>query len=221
MVVKILMVDDHQAILEGYKAMLALNKEQHTLEVTTADTCEEAYHIISEAKNANYFDLVFLDYSIPATYPEKKIFGGEDLGVLVRKQMPTTKIIMLTSHFDAIRLYNVVKKINPNGLLIKSDFKPQELLEAFDAVLNGEVYMTATAKEKLKEPLFTQGLLDGIDRDIITLLVEGLKNNTIAQRLGVSDSSVEKRKSKIKDYLNLSKCNDEVLIIELRRIGLV
>lgn len=220
MVVKILMVDDHQLMIEGYKAMLALNKEQHIVEITSANTCEEAYHIITDSKNLNQFDLVFLDYSIPS-YPEKKILNGEDLGVLIRKEMPKAKIIMLTAHFDAIRLYNVVKKINPNGLLIKSDFKPPQLLEAFDAVLNGEIYMTSTAKEKLKEPLFTQGLLDSIDRDIITLLVEGLKNNSIAKKLGMSDSAVEKRKSKIKDHLDLTKCNDEVLILELRKLGLV
>lgn len=220
MEVKILMIDDHPAIIEGYKSILELNTEEYIFEISTANNCEEAYTIISDAKNANYFDLVFLDYSIPS-YPEKKIQNGEDLGVLIRKQMPNTKIIMLTAHFDAIRLYNVVKKINPNGLLIKSDFKPTHLYEALETVLRGELYMTSAAKEKLREPLFTQGLLDSIDREIIILLVEGLKNNSIAEKLGMSDSSVEKRKSKIKDHLDLTKCNDEVLIIELRKLGLV
>ena len=220
MIVKILMVDDHQLMIEGYKAMLALNKEQHTVEVTTANTCEEAYTIISDSKNANYFDLVFLDYSIPS-YPEKKILNGEDLGILIRKQMPNTKIIMLTAHFDAIRLYNVVKKINPNGLLIKSDFKPPQLLEAFETVLRGELYMTSTAKEKLKEPLFTQGLLDSEDRKIIELLAEGLQIKSIADKMNVSEDKIKKRKSKIKDLLGIEKGSDEDILRECRALGLL
>lgn len=220
MIVKILMVDDHQLMIEGYKAMLALNKEQHTVEVTTANTCEEAYTIISDSKNANYFDLVFLDYSIPS-YPEKKILNGEDLGVLIRKQMPNTKIIMLTAHFDAIRLYNVVKKINPNGLLIKSDFKPPQLLEAFETVLRGDLYMTSTAKEKLREPLFTQGLLDSEDRKIIELLAEGLQIKSIADKMNVSEDKIKKRKSKIKDLLGIEKGSDEDILRECRALGLL
>jgi DNA-binding NarL/FixJ family response regulator len=220
MIVKILMVDDHQLMIEGYKAMLALNKEQHTVEVTTANTCEEAYNIISDAKNTNYFDLVFLDYSIPS-YPEKKILNGEDLGILIRKQMPNTKIIMLTAHFDAIRLYNVVKKINPNGLLIKSDFKPPQLLEAFESVLRGELYMTSTAKEKLREPLFTQGLLDSEDRKIIELLAEGLQIKSIADKMNVSEDKIKKRKSKIKDLLGIEKGSDEDILRECRALGLL
>jgi DNA-binding NarL/FixJ family response regulator len=220
MIVKILMVDDHQLMIEGYKAMLALNKELHTVEVTTANTCEEAYTIISDAKNANYFDLVFLDYSIPS-YPEKKILNGEDLGILIRKQMPNTKIIMLTAHFDAIRLYNVVKKINPNGLLIKSDFKPPQLLEAFETVLRGELYMTSTAKEKLKEPLFTQGLLDSEDRKIIELLSQGLQIKSIADKMNVSEDKIKKRKSKIKDLLGIEKGSDEDILRECRALGLL
>jgi DNA-binding NarL/FixJ family response regulator len=220
MIVKILMVDDHQLMIEGYKAMLALYKEQHTVEVTTANTCEEAYYIISDAKNTNYFDLVFLDYSIPS-YPEKKILNGEDLGILIRKQMPNTKIIMLTAHFDAIRLYNVVKKINPNGLLIKSDFKPPQLLEAFESVLRGELYMTSTAKEKLKEPLFTQDLLDSEDRKIIELLAEGLQIKSIADKMNVSEDKIKKRKSKIKDLLGIEKGSDEDILRECRALGLL
>lgn len=220
MIVKILIVDDHQLMIEGYKAMLALNKEQHIVEITSANTCEEAYHIISDSKNTDYFDLVFLDYSIPS-YPEKRILNGEDLGILVRQEMPSAKIIMLTAHFDAIRLYNVVKKINPNGLLIKSDFKPTHLLEAFDAVIKGETYMTATAKEKLKEPLFTQGLLDSEDRRIIELLAEGLQIKSIADKMNVSEDKIKKRKSKIKDLLGIEKGSDEDILRECRALGLL
>ena len=46
MVVRILMIDDHPVMIEGYKAMLALNKEQYGIETISAFNCEEAYNLI-------------------------------------------------------------------------------------------------------------------------------------------------------------------------------
>jgi two-component system response regulator NreC len=220
MVVKILMIDDHPGMIEGYKAMLTLKKAQHSIETTVAYNCEEAYNLIINPANSLTFDLVFLDYSIPE-FAEQKIQNGEDLGVLIRKYMPNTKIIMLTAHFDAIRLYTVVKKIQPNGLLVKSDYKPPHLLEAFEKVLNGEIYYTPLVLEKVKEPLFTKGSLDSIDREIIVLLAEGLQISSIAKRLNASEDKIKKRKSKIKDLLGIEKGSDEDILRECRALGLI
>ncbi|MEC4004307.1 response regulator transcription factor [Flavobacterium sp. SUN052] len=220
MVIRILMIDDHSSMIEGYKAMLTLNKAQHIIETEEAYSCEEAYTIIIDPQKSTTFDLVFLDYSILG-FPEQKIYNGEDLGVLIRKHMPNTKIIMLTSHFDAIRLYNVVKKIQPNGLLVKSDYKPPHLLDAFEKVLAGETYFTPVAIEKTKEPLFTKGLLDSVDREIITLLAEGFVIKTIANKMNVSEDTIKKRKSKIKDLLGIEKGGDEDILKECRALGLL
>lgn len=220
MVVRILMIDDHPVMIEGYKAMLALNKEQHSIETISAFNCEEAYNLIINPANSTAFDLVFLDYSIPE-YLEQKIHNGEDLGVFIRKHLPNTKIIMLTAHFDAIRLYNVVKKIQPNGLLIKSDYKPPHLLDAFDKVLAGETYYTPIVLEKIKEPLFTKGFLDSLDREILVLLAEGFQIKTIATKMIVSEDTIKKRKSKIKDLLGIGKGSDEDILKECRALGLL
>jgi DNA-binding NarL/FixJ family response regulator len=214
------MIDDHPGMIEGYKAMLSLNKSQYIIETKEAYTCEEAYNIIVDPSNVEAFDLVFLDYSIPE-FQEEKIYNGVDLGVLIRKHMPNTNIIMLTAHFDAIRLYNVIKKIEPNGLLVKSDYKPPQLIDAFEKVLSGEIYYTPIVIEKIKQPLFTQGLLDTIDREIITLLAEGFQIKTIANKMNVSEDTIKKRKSKIKDLLGIEKGGDEDILKACRAIGLL
>jgi len=220
MVVKILIIDDHPGMIEGYKAMLNLNKEKHAIEITEAYNCEEAYAIISNKNNSSFFDLILLDYSIPP-FPAQKLFNGEDLGVLIRKHMPDTKIIMITAHFDTIRLYNVVKKIQPNGLLVKSDYKPPHLIEAFEKVLDGEIYYTPLVTEKIKQPLFSKGLLDSLDRDIIVLLAEGFQIKSIASKMNVSEDTVKKRKSKIKDLLDIEKGGDEDILKVCRSLGLL
>lgn len=92
MVVRILMIDDHPGMIEGYKAMLSLNKEQHNIETISAFNCEEAYNLIINPANSTAFDLVFLDYSIPE-YLEQKIHNGEDLGVLIRKHLDRKSVV--------------------------------------------------------------------------------------------------------------------------------
>lgn len=216
---KILMVDDHKTMLIGYKSILEFNEKNLELDVTFSHDCEDAYNIIINS-DASSFDLVFLDRSLPP-YLDKKIKSGEDLAVLVRKQLPDAKIIMLTSHAEAFVIYDIVHKIRPNGLLIKSDFDGDELLEAFNTILNDGTYFSETVKAALKEQIITRGYLDTIDRQIITLLSKGLRNKTIATELGLSDSAVEKRKVKIKDYLNIYKGNDEDIIIECRKLGFI
>jgi DNA-binding NarL/FixJ family response regulator len=216
---KVLMVDDHKTMLIGYKSILEFNDKNLELDVTFSHDCEDAYNIIMTSDSSS-FDLVFLDRSLPP-YPDKKIKSGEDLAVLVRKQLPDTKIIMLTSHAEAFVIYDIVHKIRPNGLLIKSDFDGDELLVAFNQILNDETYFSETVTAALKEQIISRGYLDTIDRQIITLLSKGLRNKTIAAELGLSDSAVEKRKVKIKDYLNIYKGNDEDIITECRKLGFI
>ena len=216
---KILMVDDHKTMLTGYKSILEFNNMNLQLDVTFSHDCQEAYEMITSSESTS-FDLIFLDRSLPP-YLEKKIKSGEDLALLVRKQLPDAKVIILTSHAEAFILYDIVQKIRPNGLLIKSDFDGDELLVAFNSVLNGETYFSETVKAALKEQIITRGYLDTIDRQIITLLSQGLRNKTIATELGLSDSAIEKRKVKIKDYLNIYKGNDEDIITECRKMGFI
>lgn len=220
MEVKILIIDDHAAIIEGYKAMLAINKAGHTIDATVVYNCEEAFAVITNPKNATFFDIVFLDYSLPG-FPAQKIKNGEDLGVLIRQFMPKTSIVMLTSHSEAILLFNLVKKIKPNGLIIKSDLKPQELLVAFEQLLNGEDYFSHDALERIKQPLLAHGNLDSIDRSIILLIAEGFQIKSIAEKLNISEETVKKRKSKIKDLIGVEKAGDGEFIKACKKLFLI
>jgi two-component system, NarL family, response regulator NreC len=218
--VKVLMVDDHPSMIEGYKIILSYNDFGYDVEVTAVYNCEAAFEIISKKGSANNFDLIFLDYSLPA-YVKKKIFNGEDLGVLIQKRFPKAKIIMLTSHTEAILLYNIIKRINPEGLLVKSDFTADELLLAFDVVMNGSVYYSQTVKQIIKDLSSNSMYLDTINRSIVTLVAQGIKTKSLPAHLNLSLSAVEKRKVFIKEYFGITKGNDEDLIREARKQGLV
>jgi DNA-binding NarL/FixJ family response regulator len=128
---------------------------------------------------------------------------------------------MLTSQSEAFILYDIVHKVRPNGLLIKSDFDGDGLLEAFDAVVEGNTYYTETVRESIKERLLSQGLLDSVDRQIITLISEGFQIKTIAETMNLFQDTIKKRKSKIKDLLGIDKGNDEDILKECRHLRLI
>lgn len=219
MPVKILMIDDHPSQIEGYKVILSYNSLGVAIETTAAYNCEVAYALITTNGTAA-FDMVFIDRSLPP-FPERNIKSGEDLALLVRKYWPDTKIVILTSHAEAFLLYAIVKKIKPQGLLVKSDFSADELLLAFEKIANGETYYTQTVKEGIKELLSREQFLDDHNRQIIILLSQGARTASIAEQLHLSKSAIEKRKVQIKDYLCIVKGTDEDIVSASRKLGFI
>ncbi|KGO89158.1 response regulator transcription factor [Flavobacterium suncheonense] len=220
MAVKILFVDDHPSQIMGYKTILSFNEQGIELNIEECHSCEEAYHRITKADTSGFFDMVFLDRSMPA-YDERGIHSGEDLALLIKQQFPQTKILILTSHVESFVIYDIVKKVNPEGLLIKSDFGGDELLTAFTTVLEGGTYFSKTVEESVKQLLTRQDYLDSVNRQIITLLSKGFKTKSIASEVKLTESAVEKRKSKIRDIFCIDRGGDEDIIREARNQGLI
>ena len=129
--------------------------------------------------------------------------------------------MMLTSHTEAFILYNLIKKINPEALLIKSDFKSDEFLKAFEKVLQGQTYYSQTAQQSIKEVGANHFGLDSYDRRIISLLAKGIKTKNLPEHLGITISAIDKRKAQIKLFFGIQKGNDEDIITEARNRGLV
>ena len=57
-------------------------------------------------------------------------------------------------------LYDIITSVNPEGLLVKSDFTADELLLAFDKIIKGDVYRSTTVKHNVKELLSNKVYLD-------------------------------------------------------------
>lgn len=220
MQIKILMIDDHPSQIEGYKIILSYNLSSVNIETTAAFSFEKAYQIITNKINPIKFDVIFLDWSMPS-YEDERIKSGEDLAYVIRKYLPDAKIVMITSHCESFLIYNIIKQINPSGMLIKSDFTGNELLIAFDTIINGGIYYSDTVKLSLKHLLSGENYIDSYNRQIIILLSQGIKTKNIPKYLNISQSAVEKRKMQIKDYLCIQKGTDEDIIKESKKKGFI
>ncbi|RZL38819.1 MAG: response regulator transcription factor [Pedobacter sp.] len=215
----ILIVDDHKVTALGYQSILENNDFNLEFEFNICTSLQEAYKLISNSSNPKHFDIIFLDRSMPV-YEEKNIKSGEELIPLIRKQSELSKTVILTSLTEKFSIYDVMHKNRPDAMMIKSEIDDENLILCVQTILDNKSYQSPLVREALKEEINTKGHFDTVDRQIITLLSKGFRNASIAEQLSLSASAVEKRKSKIKDYLNV-KGNDEEIILESRRLGYI
>lgn len=214
------MVDDHLTQIEGYKAVLQYNKSGYQIDTIARQNCKDAYDFISNSPEAEKIDIAFLDLNLPP-YEEMKIFSGEDLALFIKSKYPDIKIVILTSHTEAFRLYNILKTIQPTGLLVKSDFTSEELINAFDVIVNNGFYYTETVEKSKKELISRESYLDSYNRKIIELLSQGIKTKNIPEYINLSQSAIEKRKNQIKNYFCIEKGGDEDIVREARKLGFI
>jgi DNA-binding NarL/FixJ family response regulator len=219
-VIKVLMVDDHPLILEGYKNILQeLNSQEVKIVFETANNLEKAYNKIKKSAVAeNYFDIIFLDINLPE-FPDMNISSGEDLAVYVRKTSLNSKIIFLTMHNENYRLYNLVKNINPEGLLVKSDVGSLDLKRAFWEVLADKVNYSDTVLKLMRKQVTNDLALDQFDRQILYQLSLGIQTKKLPEVIPLSLAAIEKRKRNLKNQFGLDKEGDLILIQKAKQLG--
>ncbi|WP_286760572.1 response regulator [Salegentibacter sp. UBA1130] len=219
-VVKVLMVDDHPLIVEGYKNILQeLSSTEYKIIFETANDLKEAYKKVKQSVISEIlFDLIFLDINLPE-YTEKNLSSGEDLAVYVRKTSPSSKIVFLTMHNENYRLYNLVKNINPEGLLVKSDVGSKDLTNAFQNVISDKIYYSTTVLKLLQKQVTNDFALDQFDRQILYQLSLGIQTKKLPQVIPLSLPAIEKRKRNLKDVFGLDKEGDLILLRRAKQLG--
>ena len=148
---------------------------------------------MKKSVNNTPYDILFLDISLPPS-KDGLITSGEDLAKIARKYLPEAKIIILTMFNEAFRILNIIKGINPEGLLIKTDLTSRELAEAFQHILVSPPYYSSTVNNFLKTTVTNEIYVDEINRKILHLLFQGVKTNALKDHIDLSMSAIEKRK---------------------------
>lgn len=214
----VLIVDDHPFIIQGYKnAITRYKPEKYEFFITEAKDCESAYHVIANPETV--FDIAFLDISMPP-YEEKGLYSGEDLAKLILESMPDCKIIMLTMFTEFLKIKTILKNINPSGLVIKNDLTFDELLFAFNKVINNEKYYSQSVLKMLESQEHSIEI-DLFDKQILFHLSKGTKTKDLPQYIPISLNAIEVRKLNLKELLKVTDGSDIDLVREARNIGLL
>ncbi len=216
-IIKILLVDDHHMILEGYKNVLSQgNWDNFELSITTANDCDYAWDLL---ENENY-DIVFLDINFPVQ-KNSKILSGEDLGIKIKKTFPKSKIIILTVLEDTFRLRNILSNINPEGFLLKGETTSKELLTCLEKVTTSPPYYGSKISKLLHSAVIHTSSIDETDRKMLYQLSLGTKTKDIGQFVNLSYRAVEDRKRKLKGIFGVSGEGNKALLQKARESGYI
>lgn len=191
---RVLLADDHALVLEGFKKLL----EEHCQIVGSA---EDGRALLDAAKRLRP-DIIVLDISMPK-------LNGLDAARRLRKIAPQTRLIFVTVHADADYV-NQAFQAGASGYLLKRS-AGSELLQAVEAVKNGNYYVTSLIAKDLVRSAISGTALNATDknrltmrqREILQLVAEGLAVKEIASALGLSPKTVEYHKSKLMEQLGL------------------
>lgn len=194
--IKLLLVDDHPIVLDGIKSHLRAQPEFEI--VAEASNGQEA---LRQAK-LTLPDVVLMDISMPH-------MNGLDALVHLRKQVPQAKVLILTMHESREYIAQVVRS-GARGYLLK-DSAPAELVAAIKAVHAGEVFFSPSVSKALIEEMADGSKraadappsLTGREREVLSLIAEGLLNKQIADRLGIGVRTIETHRERIMRKLDI------------------
>jgi DNA-binding NarL/FixJ family response regulator len=176
MSIRVFIVDDHPMVIEGLSAMLRSQPEiELTGFATNAASCL-GYFVTQTA------DVVLMDINLPDK-------SGIELCALIKAKSPTTQIIAL-SNFDQLSYVERMKESGAVGYLLKNT-PLAELMESIRAVSQGEEWWnyleSFTDQADSKKVL----LLTRREKEVLSLIADGLTNIEIADKLFVSASTVD------------------------------
>lgn len=190
----ILLVDDHPMTVEGVmNALLRMNFNENKATFAKAHTCKEGYDaILKTAKSAKLFDLAIIDQGLPS-YLEQSIASGSDLVLMMRKEMPYCRIIMVTAHTEAIIIYDIAKNIRPDGLVNKNDINPDNLQLIVTEVIQGNRYQSPIIKKGISEIWKKELMVEDFNRQILLYLSKGFKVKELDGFVCLGPSAIQKR----------------------------
>lgn len=210
--VKILIVDDHPLVIDGIKTMLKDEAYFH-IEAATK-TGKEALAFLD---NTQAVDIILLDINLPDT-------DGLKLCEQIRTKNKTVKIIGLTYVNEAGIITQLIKR-GANGYLLKN-MEREELILAMNQVMDGIIYLSKAANEKIIQqlqpydlsknniPAFTRR-----EKEILTLLAEGLTSQEIAAKLFLSNYTVDTHRKNMLQKFNVH--NTTALLNVVRELRII
>ena len=191
--VRVVLVDDHEMVIEGLKAMLAPFAERVAV-VGEAVGADKALSVVADLKP----DIVLCDVRMQGA-------SGLDVCREIRQRDPDVKVILLSVYDDEQYLFQAMR-VGASGYLLKG-ISSDELVRQLEAVHAGstaiDAGLAARAAEtaaRLQSDQFWPGARHGLtqrESEILSLVVTGLSNRGVAARLVIGEETVKTHLSSI------------------------
>ena len=187
---KVLLVDDENMLLDSLEIILSMNDMEI---VGKAHDGREALDILRQTKAC---DVALVDLNM-------KGMGGIELIGHLKRMYPQIKILVLTTFYDDKNITDAISN-GADGYLLKDSGK-DAILGAVAQIMHGvsvldpKVMLRLTALMNKNRTVDLYEEMTEREREIATLLAEGLTNRQIADKLYVSEGTVKNYVSSIYD----------------------
>ena len=194
---KVLLVDDHQLIIDGLKSLM-----KNTAEIMVTGEANNGREALRLLDILNV-DVVLMDIDMP-------VMNGIDALKEIKKGKPAIKVIILSMHEESGMIKNLLA-IGADGYLLKSTSQ-DELISAIKKVANGNKYFSTEVTLSLlngsqgnsqtsKQP---SEILTSREEEILKLIAEGFSNKEIGTQLFISHRTVDTHRTNLMKKLNTS-----------------
>ena len=198
--IRIILVDDHQLVRDGIKALLT-----GITDIDIIGEASDAEELFRELENLKP-NLLIMDISLPG-------ISGIEITKRICSEFPGIHILILSMYNSEEFIFNSLKA-GARGYLPKNTSR-EELLEAIYTINRGEEFFgesiskvmlksyvkRATDEDQHEDKI--NAVLTSREIEILKLYVEGLINKEISDKLDISIRTVETHKNHIMRKLGL------------------
>lgn len=198
MSIRIFIYDDSSERRDSLKALLMLNDDLKC--VGEAMNCKNVLHEIETF----YPDVVLMDINMP------EVDGIEGLRQ-IKTNHPDVKVLMQTAFDDSDKIFTCIKN-GASGYILKND-KPQRILQAIEEVFQGGAAMNPAIAQKVLDyfkPSEIKSPLSPKESEVLAHLAEGLSYKMVADKLGLSYTTVNTHAKHIYEKLHISSLGEAI-----------
>lgn len=190
---RIILVDDHQMLIDGLTAILSINNDIEIIKTFTNGK------LLIEEVSSLHPDIILTDISMPE-------IDGYELTKQIKKINPSIHVIALSMSGNIVDINRMIE-VGISGYVLKN-VGNKELVEAIYKVAQGKMHFSDDVLEEMiknknskPEKLEEQAKLTERELEILKLIVQEYNNAEIADKLFISERTVEThRKNMIRKF---------------------